>query len=329
MWPFKHASRSFCSWPIVRTQPFGRTYGKAILLFINNWQCHLTAVDVYADGVVDCWGFVDLIRFEHKLKARWIVAAPKKDQPISVFNLGQATALETKWYHTPEDIAPEVMRTLKTLNPGLTGLFDIQRHTRAEQSQGRSARIGPSDRQPFRSAGPAEREILGDSVPAFRVCEGQYEIIQLFIFSDGMVQLGTNGPLLPLTSLEERFQSGELAPVAPPRSRITIPGLGEFTTGEQLGEPTTAARIAELQDKLKVLNGEPSVVTLCIRAFEDYLQKPSAGLKEGLRLAYEKVPEHLRKYCGNMDTKDTAIRRILLGAEPTRDALLSLPFDKG
>lgn len=328
MWPFKRAPEPFCSWPIVRTKPFGRTYGKAILLFINNWQCHLTTIDVYADGAVDCWGFVDLSGFEHKLHAGWIVAAPKKDQPISVFNLGQATASEGKWYHAPDDIAREVLATVKALNPSLTGLFDIPRHTRAEQSQGRSARIGPADRQPYRSAAPAEGEILGDSVPVFRVHGDQYEIIQLFIFNDGMVRLGTNGPLLSLAGLEEHFHNGELAPLAPPKSRIIIPGLGEFTTSEPFGGPTLPARIAELQDKLIVLNGEPSAVTLCVRAFEAYRQQPSAELKEGLRAAYEKVPEHLRKYCGDQDTKDAVIRRILAGDELAEGASHALSFDK-
>lgn len=44
----------FESWPIVRSRPIGKTYGRAISLFINNWDCQLTTIDVYEDGSIDC-----------------------------------------------------------------------------------------------------------------------------------------------------------------------------------------------------------------------------------------------------------------------------------
>jgi hypothetical protein len=44
-----------------------------------------------------------------------------------------------------------------------------------------------------------------------------------------------------------------------------------------------------------------------------YNDNPGQEQRERLRLAYEAVPEHLRMYCGDMDSKDGPIRRILDG----------------
>jgi hypothetical protein len=38
-----------------------------------------------------------------------------------------------------------------------------------------------------------------------------------------------------------------------------------------------------------------------------------------LRRSYEAVPEHLRMYCGDMDTKDIPIRMILYGKDEIKN----------
>src|SRR5262245_58553150 len=65
--------RPLAGWRIVRTRPQPRTYGKAIPAFIHNFSYHLVTVDVYADGAINCWGFVDLPLFRGKLAQGWVV----------------------------------------------------------------------------------------------------------------------------------------------------------------------------------------------------------------------------------------------------------------
>ena len=48
-------------------------------------------------------------------------------------------------------------------------------------------------------------------------------------------------------------------------------------------------------------------------AYQNYMAEPSTKAMETLRQRYEAVPEHLRMYCGDMDTKDIPIRMILYG----------------
>ena len=48
-------------------------------------------------------------------------------------------------------------------------------------------------------------------------------------------------------------------------------------------------------------------------AYERYMAEPSSKAMVAFRQKYEAVPEHLRLYCGDMDTKDIPIRMILYG----------------
>src|ERR1043165_6227212 len=54
-------------WRIVRTSPEPRTYGKAVPAFIHNFSYHFSPIHVYADGAINCWGFVDLSLFRGKI----------------------------------------------------------------------------------------------------------------------------------------------------------------------------------------------------------------------------------------------------------------------
>jgi hypothetical protein len=73
--------------------------------------------------------------------------------------------------------------------------------------------------------------------------------------------------------------------------------------------------MGELEDMVRKLNQLPSTVALCAQAFSAYEKQPSEENKDKLRLAYDQVPKHLRCYCGDMDTKDHAIKRALSMSE--------------
>ena len=69
-------------WEIVRTKPVGRTHGLAIPAFIHNMQYFYAPVAVYRDGLIDCWGSLDLPLFRRKLKLGWVVTeVPVAAQP--------------------------------------------------------------------------------------------------------------------------------------------------------------------------------------------------------------------------------------------------------
>jgi hypothetical protein len=314
MWPFrKDKSQGFESWPIVRSKPVGKTYGRSISLFINNMQCHLTTVDVYADGSIDCWGFVDRALFKTKLDARWVVARPAKGQPLSVFHFDAVRINDGKWFHTQLNVAEEVDATIRSLNPGMEGLIDMQGSDFELRGKIRTAKMELSDKKAYRVAGATGEEILADNVPVLRLKNRGLELTRLFVFADGLLQIASDGDLFPLEELPSRYAEGEISNQASAGSLIQLPGLGEFRPTGVFGRISIHDRIGEIHDMLNKLNGGSGVVRHCAQLFKEYMREPTSQTKDALRAAYEAVPEHLRCYCGDMDTRDTAIRKVLFG----------------
>ena len=312
MWPFKKKI-PFNSWPIVRTKPNGKKYGRAIQLFINNMQCHLTTINVFSDGAVDCWGFVDLNLFRQKLRLRWVVPGPAKaDQCISVFHFGMTGCRNAEWLQNSDSIISEVESIVSALNPERKDLVDMQGSDVETRGKIRYAKMGLPDKKPYRIAESGE-ELFGSSFSILRVLPNAFELTNLFLFSDGLVKVGWESELSPLDKLKELYGRKEIANSAPAGSRINLPGLGSFEATSDFGGLSENDRINELYDELNKMQGKPSVVTLCARAYKEYEQSPSNDKKELLRQAYERVPKHLRCYCGDMDTRDTAIRTVLYG----------------
>jgi len=200
---------------------------------------------------------------------------------------------------------------VKALNPKMKDLVDMQGCDTEGRGKVRYSKMGLPDKKPFRVASNSGEELLGDCTPILRVLPGAFDLTNLFLFSDGLIQIGSDADLRPLDDLEALYERGVVANSAPVGSKILIPGLGSFETSKDFGRISHHDRILEMHDKLGELQGKPSVVKLCAQAFSEYQKTPTTENKELLRVAYERVPEHLRCYCGDMDTRDTGIRKVL------------------
>src|ERR1700675_662831 len=166
MWPFeKKPTELICSWPIVRARPNGKHRGKSLSVFINNGQCHLTTVDAYSDGAIDAWGFLDFNLFEKKLEARWVVTRPKTDQSISVHNFGATNAKDATWALSEDHIRSAVLETIRSLNPEMKNLVDMQGSATELRGKGHYAKMGMSDQKPYRSGADGAEEVLGNCIP--------------------------------------------------------------------------------------------------------------------------------------------------------------------
>jgi hypothetical protein len=307
------ARQDFESWPIVRSRPVGRTYGRSISLFISNGPCHLITVDVYEDGAIDCWGFVDRALFQGKLQSNWVVPAPKGGQSLSVFNFGYTGVDCGAWVQTPQSIAREVDSTIRNLNPAMRDLLDMNGSDTELRGKVKYAKLGLSDQKPLRRGETAAADILGASVPVLRVVEGAYELTRVVVFADGLCRIGSEEELIPVQEIPALYEADQICNAAPSGTRILLPGLGDFRATQDFGFVSVHDRVREIDDTLNQLNGRPGVVITCARLFEAYEREPSNEAKERLREAYEAVPAHLRCYCGDMDTKDSAIRAVLYG----------------
>ena len=302
-------------WLIKRTTPIGLHYGYAIPVFIRNLDYHLATVDVFSDGAINAWEFLDRDLFDEKLRSGWVWPQPPVDGTISVFNLGECNCSKVFWKLTAEDIRAAVHSAILKLNPSMVGLLDMQGSSIELRGGVRYTKLGQADDRPCRQSEAGE-DIDGREVPVFDQSGDEIELTRAFVFADGSARVGSDRPFITHQALFDLFESGVLSTRVPDGSVVNVGALGAFeaVNGSWLIEP--AERVRELRGLIQELRGSPSLQQACIKVFKEYEREPTKQNKERLRLAYEAVPEHLRIFCGDMDSKDQPIRRILYNEKP-------------
>jgi hypothetical protein len=158
-------------------------------------------------------------------------------------------------------------------------------------------------------------EVAAAELPVFEVAADGYRLLPWFIYADGQSQLGYANEMLPLDAVTRMFEDGRLTLSVPEGAWVTLEGLGRFQAGEGWWGIKPGERVREAFSLLEELNGGPGAIRTCIAAHQAFESDPTPEQREALRRAYEAVPEHLRLYCGDMDSKDWPIRRILFGDE--------------
>ncbi|MEU0372304.1 NADAR family protein [Streptomyces sp. NPDC006283] len=82
----------------------------------NGGQYFLTDLFVFADGIVDCWGFVTLDEFEEKLRRGWVATSLPEGARASAHGLAAWKFTEPHTWLTPELLLAEVRDTVEQLN---------------------------------------------------------------------------------------------------------------------------------------------------------------------------------------------------------------------
>ena len=295
---------------IRRTKPVGHFVGYGHPTFIRNMQYHLTTLDAYSDGAVDIWGFLDLDLFTEKLRTGWVWPSPPNGERISVHSLGQWTSCEGQWTETIDSMHRKVIEAVHELNPQEQNLLNMEGSDTEMKGKVRYAKLGLSDREPCRQAN-GDGLIIGREVPVFAVNGVKHVLTRLFIFSDGLCRIGYDGSLQQRDTVIEMFSSGRLVTSVPDGCRITVEGLGSSTCAKGYWYVDPDERVREIIALHDELNGANDPVRECLLRKRSYLDDPTKTNLEALRFAYLAVPEHLRLYCGDMDSKDSEIRKIL------------------
>jgi len=307
----------FLMWLIRRTYPLGLRYGYAIPVFIWNDRYHLTTVDAFSDGAIDVWDMVDLNLFDGKLDSGWICPRPPNGARLSVFDLGYCTASDAEWMQTADFIRQRVRDAVQKLNPRLEDLIDMQGSDKEVRGNVRWAKLGSANELPCRIESDG-RVITAKEVSAFEIRgEGTF-LTPVFIFADGLARIGSDSELIASDEVFRRFDDGVLTTSVSDGTRVIIDEVGSFICTQGSWRVKPAERVRELRGDLAWLNGSRTLVQICGTAQASYEKDPSAQNLDLLRAAYEAVPEHLRKYCGDMDEKDHPIRKILFPSEYER-----------
>ena len=145
---------------------------------------------------------------------------------------------------------------------------------------------------------------------------GGYYLTHISIYQDGLVDCWG---LVPFEKFVEKVRSGWVVTQPPPGARISLTLLGSFTASDARYPVDPEEFIKEVKDEIERLNGRPTTARACSEAWKLYDADPSGENEEALRIAYEAMPAHLRRFVlGDMDSKDHPIRRVLYPEEYVR-----------
>jgi hypothetical protein len=98
------------------TREGARVDGVFTLAFIHNSDYYLTPIQIYQDGLIDCWDLVSFPEFQEKVRSGWVVTQPPPDARISVAFLGRFTATNELFWVEPEEFIKEVADEIEELN---------------------------------------------------------------------------------------------------------------------------------------------------------------------------------------------------------------------
>lgn len=287
--------------------PGDRAYrGRALPAMIRNMNHYLVTVDVYDDGAIDAWGFVDRAMFDAKL-SRWVVTSAPDGALVSAHHLCAMKVRRARWRHTVDSLRRDVDEALASLaRPGEAPL-DLGGSDTEARNNSRYAKMGLSNRRPVRVSDDGA-SVRGAWVwVLLRAGDGAL-LTRWFAFADGSARIGDGAPRSFDESVDEvrdrglrRLRAG---------ARVTLDDLGDAEV-ELVDAVSVDDKVTELRDELAALRGEPGVHARAHAALKAWRDARDEATYEALHAAYHAVPEHQRAYLGDMDSRDAEFRAAL------------------
>jgi hypothetical protein len=289
--------------------------GVSIPGIIRNGAYFFVDLEVYEDGRVECWNFEDFEYFKNDVQRGWVSVNIPDGNEISIHSLGKWTINDGVWDFEKKSFIDYVWGIIQQLNPNLSNLYRYSKKivngvTIGESGKGRiykeNKRI-PND--------PFPEKIDGQGINLFLKDVNEYHLVRIDIYNhESIIVNRLEKPFeLSLRQIEQMISEERILTELPIGAQVKILGLGTFKVEKETYSVNISDKLIEIIDTIKVLNGEPSSIELCREVYEEYVEKPSENLKAKLKEAYENIPNHERRYLGNMDVKDTAVRMIIYG----------------
>ncbi|HIP23463.1 MAG TPA: hypothetical protein EYG79_07730 [Rhodobacteraceae bacterium] len=293
-----------------------RIEGVSFPAIIHNGSYFLSDINVFEDGVVDCWGGVDLPLFKKKVSQGWVKTSMPDGMVLSAHHLAHMTIQNADWMMTPKTLVKRVKSIVKALNPTLTNLYDMRGDEIDRSGKVGMAKVNRTGNATWRVDGESaifRNPIQGVTSKAFWRLDNSVNIVTVSLFNDDRIRITGAGKAEEMT-LDALRQDDRLC-TATKGDHVEIEGLGAFTLSDIEFTVPRDDFLAELEMNRDRTSGRQTSVSQTVAAFKDYKKNPTKESLEVLRAAYSSVPAHLRRYCGDMDSKDIPIRIALYGED--------------
>jgi hypothetical protein len=135
---------------------------------------------------------------------------------------------------------------------------------------------------------------------------------ELFATAAGSVRL-EEGSEMPLDAFLQALRAGQYTIELHPDTWVVFPLLGTVHVSEVEGWRITSDEFAkELTDAVSYVGGNETSLDRCNAALRKLLSTGTEEDQAGLRLAFEAVPAHLRRFLlGDMDRRDRPIVQLI------------------
>jgi hypothetical protein len=295
--------------------------GTRIPAIIRNGNFHYINMEVYEDGMVNCWDLVDIKGLKEKLKTNWLVTQIPEGEHISIFHLGNYKVIEARWDHDNKSYFNYIKKTIKKLNPKLTNIYTVTQ-MEEEKLERRRIRYSPSPKEFYVKSELGYRTVGGGGFTVFLKHDSKTYLVNLVVYKDGNIVCYNAEFEIKYTieNIKEMFDEGIFFTSFNQPMPVIFSGLGELTLSNSSGGSVDIyEKYKELKDIHDKLNGSESILDRCRNAYLQYLQYPSEEARECLRTLYEQVPDHERIYLGDMDSRNTDYERILYHPQHKRE----------
>jgi hypothetical protein len=300
---------------VYQTKDFSeRVRGMTLPIFIHNGSYFLDTLEIYEDGLVDCWELIALDDLPEKVNKNWVTVQAPKGARISIHDLGMATVKDADWLLTNQEFMELVQKALEQLNPNRQNITDLQRlkRKRAAESNIPESMIGVSRWRPnvyrFTEYG---LEILGERFPIFYQQNEEVFLTSCITYQNETAQIGFDETIISIGKIREMLDNNIITTNVPDGTRLTISGLGDFQVLNGYWKVEKDELWKAIENKIAILNGQLDLVSVARQALKIYQENPNRDNHMNLKEAYEAVPKHHRKFIGDMDHKDHEVKRIL------------------
>lgn len=291
--------------------------GTLVSSIINNGGNYfMIDLPVFENGVFYCWEYVGIRALENKISKGWLTPQIPNHEYFSIHHLGSWKIKNAYWKYDKKNYANYLISLVKEMNPEMQNLchsHDISSIDYSSFAYSSNELLKESAKKPNLKESHGKREHY-----FFKQTDGIYYLASVNIYNDSTIFIEgiPNNIICDITKIKDLAKEKTLVTELPVNSTVHVKNLGSFVIAETRFNSNIDDKISELDDILAKLNKQVTSSDICYELFQEYNENPSEELKESLKIAYEKIPKHLRVYIlGDMDAKDWPIRQIIYGSE--------------
>lgn len=277
-------------------------------------------LDIYEDGMVNCWELVDLEGLKEKIDSGWLTPIVPGGENLSIHGLGAYKIESTNWLYDKKTYYSYIVNKIKELNPEFENIFTI---TKSQQKLNETRKIlySPKAVDFYVVREMFYETVEGNGFFIFMKENEEHYLVNLVVYENGLVGIYNSNfeKMYQIEEVQELFHNRILFTEFNQPLKVMIAELGEVWLSEVLYAADIEEKQKELFDIFNKLKGEKTTLEVCRDAYHNYLVNPSDFNRAYLKEKYELVPEHQRVYLGDMDSKDWDYQRIIYSPNEKRE----------